>query len=117
MMTYRQQRCARKEGSAEIRPGERMALWIYNKKFLMGIQFLFRTLSFTVGEDDDLEHPAQEQECANDRLQVPSRPQELSDHVSNGSQTTSYDKSDRQSGTTTDRDSIDDYPILWVSPW
>jgi hypothetical protein len=116
MMAYRQQRCARKEGSAEIHPDELMALWIYNKKFLMGIQFMFRTLSFTVGEDDDLEHPAQEQECANDRLRVPSRPQELSDHVSNGSQTTSYDKSDRQSGTTTDRDSIDDYPILWVSP-
>jgi hypothetical protein len=38
-----------------------MAPWIYDK-FLAGTQFMFKTLSFTVGEDDDLEHPAQEQE-------------------------------------------------------
>jgi hypothetical protein len=28
----------------------------------MGTQFLFETLLFTMGEDDDLEHPTQEQE-------------------------------------------------------
>jgi hypothetical protein len=39
-----------------------MTLWIYDDKFLTGMQFLFETLSFTTGEDDDLEHPAQEQE-------------------------------------------------------
>jgi hypothetical protein len=39
-----------------------MAPWINDEKFLTGMRFLFRTLSFTAGEDDDLEHPAQEQE-------------------------------------------------------
>jgi hypothetical protein len=39
-----------------------MASWVYNEKFLMGTQFLFKTLLFTMGEDDDLEHPTQEQE-------------------------------------------------------
>jgi hypothetical protein len=28
----------------------------------MGTRFLFRILSFAVGEDDDLEHPTQEEE-------------------------------------------------------
>jgi hypothetical protein len=28
----------------------------------MGMRFLFKMLPFTMGEDDDLEHPAQEQE-------------------------------------------------------
>jgi hypothetical protein len=39
-----------------------MAPWINDEKFLTDMRFLFRTLSFTAGEDDDLEHPAQEQE-------------------------------------------------------
>jgi hypothetical protein len=39
-----------------------MAPWIYDKKFSAGMQFMFETLSFTTGEDDDLEHPTQEQE-------------------------------------------------------
>jgi hypothetical protein len=52
-----------------------------------------------------------------DRLWVPSRPQELGNHVSTGHQATNYDKFDWQSDTTTDRDSIDDYPIFRVSPW
>jgi hypothetical protein len=52
-----------------------------------------------------------------DRLRVPSEPQELSDHVSSGGQTTSYDRSDRWSDTTTDRDFIDDYPFIRVSPY
>jgi hypothetical protein len=39
-----------------------MAPWVYNEKFLTGMQFLFGTLSFMVGEDDDLEHLTQEQE-------------------------------------------------------
>jgi hypothetical protein len=51
-----------------------------------------------------------------DRLQVPSEAQELNDHVSSGGQSTSYDKSDRWSNVTTDRDFIDDYPIIRVSP-
>jgi hypothetical protein len=51
-----------------------------------------------------------------DRLRVPSELQELSDHVLSDGQTTSYDRSDRWSDTTTDRDFIDDYPIIRVSP-
>jgi hypothetical protein len=51
-----------------------------------------------------------------DRLRVPSEPQELSDHVLSGGQATSYDRSDRWSDTTTDQDFIDDYPIIRVSP-
>jgi hypothetical protein len=39
-----------------------MASWIYDEKFLMGMRFLFRTLSFTMGEDDNLGHSTQEQE-------------------------------------------------------
>jgi hypothetical protein len=61
MMTRRQRR-ARNGGIAEICPGELMAPWIYDKKFSAGMQFMFETLSFTTGEDDDLEHPTQEQE-------------------------------------------------------
>jgi hypothetical protein len=38
-----------------------MATWIYDEKFLTGIQFLSGTLSFTAVEDDDLERPTQEQ--------------------------------------------------------
>jgi hypothetical protein len=54
--------CARKEESVKIRSCELMALWVYNKKLPTDMRFLFRTLSFTVVEDDDLEYPAQEQE-------------------------------------------------------
>jgi hypothetical protein len=39
-----------------------MAPWVYDEKFLMDVRLLFRTLSFTMEEDNDLEHPAQEQE-------------------------------------------------------
>jgi hypothetical protein len=39
-----------------------MAPWVYDEKFPTGVRFLFRTLSFIAEEDDDLEHPAQEQE-------------------------------------------------------
>jgi hypothetical protein len=52
----------------------------------------------------------------NDHLRVPSEPQELSDHVSSGGHETSYDRSDQWSDTTTDRDFIDDYLIIQVSP-
>jgi hypothetical protein len=31
-----------------------MASWIYDKKFPMGMQFLFGTSSFTMAHDDDL---------------------------------------------------------------
>jgi hypothetical protein len=37
-----------------------MTSWIYDKKFPMGMQFLFETSLFTVAHDDDLEHPAQQ---------------------------------------------------------
>jgi hypothetical protein len=53
-----------------------------------------------VVHDDDLEHLTQE----------------LGDHVSSGGQTTSYDRSDRWSDMTIDRDFIDDYLIIRVSP-
>jgi hypothetical protein len=39
-----------------------MTSWVYDEKIPTDTQFLFGTLLFTVGEDDDLEHPAQEQE-------------------------------------------------------
>jgi hypothetical protein len=48
--------------STEARSGEPMAPWIYDKKFLMDMWFLFRTLPFMTVEDDDLKHPTQEQE-------------------------------------------------------
>jgi hypothetical protein len=40
-----------------------------------------------------------------DRLRIPSEPQELSDHVLSGGQATSYDRSDRWSDATIDRTS------------
>jgi hypothetical protein len=49
------------------------------------------------------------------RLWVPSKPQELSDHVSSDDQATSYNKFDRRFNATTDQDSID-YPTIRVSP-
>jgi hypothetical protein len=61
MTDYRQRR-ARKGGSTEIHPGELMAPWIYDKKFSTGTQFIFGTLPFMTGEDDDHEHLGQEQE-------------------------------------------------------
>jgi hypothetical protein len=39
-----------------------MTSWIYDEQFLTGMRFLFGTLLFTAGEDDDLNHPTQEQE-------------------------------------------------------
>jgi hypothetical protein len=39
-----------------------MAPRIYDEKFLMGMRLLFGTLPFTMGEEDDFEHPTQEQE-------------------------------------------------------
>jgi hypothetical protein len=39
-----------------------MAPWVYDEKFLTGMRFLFETLPFTTGEDDDLEHSTREQE-------------------------------------------------------
>jgi hypothetical protein len=51
-----------------------------------------------------------------DRLRVPSEPQELGDHVSSGGQATNYDISDRWSNATTYRDFINDYTIIRVSP-
>jgi hypothetical protein len=62
LMMIRRQRRARKGGSAEICPSELMTPWIYDKKFSVVKQFMFETLSFTVEEDNNLEHPAQGQE-------------------------------------------------------
>jgi hypothetical protein len=53
-MTRHRQRRARKGGNAEIHPCELMASWIYDEKFLTGMQFLFETSSFTATHDDDL---------------------------------------------------------------
>jgi hypothetical protein len=39
-----------------------MTSWVYDEKFLTGMQFLLRTLSFTGEEDNDLERPTQDQE-------------------------------------------------------
>jgi hypothetical protein len=47
-------------GSAEIRPCELMSSWIYDEKFPMGMQFLFKMSSFTAAHDDDLERPTQQ---------------------------------------------------------
>jgi hypothetical protein len=62
LTTDHRKRRARKGGSAEIHPGELMTTWVYDEKFLMGMQFLFEMLSITMREDNDLEHPTQEQE-------------------------------------------------------
>jgi hypothetical protein len=117
-MTRCRQRHARKRGSAEIHPCELMASWIYDEKFLMGMQFLFGRSSFTAAHDDDLNKKSGSRTRSamhdDDRLQVPSEPQELSDHVSSGGQATSYDRSNRWSDMTTDRDFIDDYPVIWI---
>jgi hypothetical protein len=51
-----------------------------------------------------------------DRLRVPSEPQELNDHILSGGRATSYDRSNRWSDTTIDQDFIDDYPIIRVNP-
>jgi hypothetical protein len=52
-------RRVRNGGSVEIRPCELMASLIYGEKFPTGVEFLFRTSSFTSAHDDDLKHPAQ----------------------------------------------------------
>jgi hypothetical protein len=78
------------------------------------MRFLFLTLAFTAGEDDDLEHPSQEQEEWRRRQSSSSSLEALRtrDHVS----TTCYGKIDRRSSATTDRDSIGNYPIIRISP-
>jgi hypothetical protein len=41
-----------------------------------------------------------------DRLRLPSRPQELSGHISGGSEVAGYDRSNQQSNATSNQDSI-----------
>jgi hypothetical protein len=97
-----------------------MASWVYDEKFLMDVWFLFGTLPFIAEEDDDLEHPAQEQEerrTTTIGFEFPRCPQDHSDHVSSDGHATSYNKSDWHPSVTNDQDSIDDYPIIWVNPW
>jgi hypothetical protein len=73
-----------------------MASWNYDKKFLVGMQFLFRTSSFTVAHDDDLNKKSGARWWSwapgstirrvvhDDDLEHPT--QELSDYVSSGHQ-------------------------------
>jgi hypothetical protein len=58
-MTDHPQRHTRKGRSAEIHLGESMASWKNDIKFPAGTHFLFETLLFMEGEDNDLELQAQ----------------------------------------------------------
>jgi hypothetical protein len=49
------QRHARKGKAHKICPEKYMALWTFNFKFLYGTQFIFRSLMFATGEDENLE--------------------------------------------------------------
>jgi hypothetical protein len=49
------QRSARKGKSLKICPVGLMTPWIYDEKFPVGTQFLFGTLMFTTGEDENIE--------------------------------------------------------------
>jgi hypothetical protein len=103
-----------------------MTSWIYDEKFPAGMQFLFGTSPFTTAHDGDLNKKSGawwwswasgstiRRVVHNDDLEHPT--QELIDHVSSGGQTTCYDRSDRWSNVTTDRNFIDDYSIIRVSP-
>jgi hypothetical protein len=104
----RRQRHVRNRKNVEIHPGELMALWVYDNTVIHGGR---RRLSWA--------HDSRTRRASHDDdwLQVPSRSQELSDHVSTGSQATSCNKSGRRSNAITDQDSIDDYPIIRVSHW
>jgi hypothetical protein len=46
---------ARKGEALKIHSVGLMAHWIYDEKFSMGMQFLFGTLMFIAGEDENLE--------------------------------------------------------------
>jgi hypothetical protein len=82
------------------------------------MRFLFRTLLFTLPEDDDFEHSAQEQEEWRTTTIGFKFHRGLKSSVITFQAVvaTTYNKSDRQSSTTTDRDSINDYPITRVNP-
>jgi hypothetical protein len=115
-MADHRQRSVRKGGNAEIRPDELMASWVYDEKFPTDMQFLFRTLPLTVGEDNDLEHPAQEQEKRRTTTIGFEFPRDLKNSVTIFQQP-AMKRSDRWSSTTTDWDSIYDNTIFQVSPW
>jgi hypothetical protein len=53
----------RQEGGEMLQtsPGGLMTPWVYDKKFLVGTQFLFGTSMFTIGEDGNLELQVQGQ--------------------------------------------------------
>jgi hypothetical protein len=94
-----------------------MPTWIYDEKFLTGIQFLSKMLTFTTVEDDDLELPTQEQK----ERRTSAIGFELHRGLKNSATTfqalsSRYDKSNQRSSATTYRDSIDDYLIIRVSP-
>jgi hypothetical protein len=61
-MTDCLQKCATKERSVEICPDESIVSWKDDIKFPAGMQFLFKTLLFMVGEDGDLELQAHDHE-------------------------------------------------------
>jgi hypothetical protein len=47
-----------------------MAPWVYDEKFLVGTQFLFGTLMFTAGEDENLELQVQDRRRSMSRLRT-----------------------------------------------
>jgi hypothetical protein len=72
-----------------------------------------------VVHDDDLAHPAHEQEARHMMTIGFEFPRSLKNSATTFQaviRKTSYEKSDRRFNATTDRDFIDDYPIIGVSP-
>jgi hypothetical protein len=51
----RRQRHARKGKALKICPGESIAPWTFNIKLSFITQFIFRSLMFAIGEDENLE--------------------------------------------------------------
>jgi hypothetical protein len=97
-----------------------MASWVYDEKFLTGMQFLLRTLSFTGEEDNDLERPTQDQEEQHTTMIDFKFPWGLKNSATTfqaAVKATNNVKTDQQYGTTTDGDSINGYLIFRVSPW
>jgi hypothetical protein len=53
----RRQRRVRKGKVLKIHPGESMALWTFSIKFSYDTQFIFGSLMFATGKDENLELP------------------------------------------------------------
>jgi hypothetical protein len=72
-----------------------------------------------VVHDDNLEHPAHKQEARRTTtidFKFPRSPKNSATTFQSAIRKTSYEKIDRRSNATTDRDFINDYPIILVSP-